>query len=273
MRIHSIAQQEMKEFENKVAVVTGGSSGIGRSTAIAFAELGAKVVIASRTEKESEETVKLVQEAGSEAVFVQTDVTKAAEVENLISQAVETYGRIDYAFNNAGTLGRLGAMVDNSESNWNLIVDTNMKGTWLSMKYQISQMLKQGEGVIVNNASISGIVGSRNAGVTDIKQCRNVAIYCASKHGVIGLTKSLALEYAKTGIRINAVCPGGIETDMLDRLVGGNSESKVKIAAAHPIGRIGRPEEVAKAVVWLCSDAASFIAGHSLVIDGGYTVQ
>ena len=273
MNVEMAGDKKMKEFENKVAVITGGSSGIGRETAIAFAEKGAKVVIASRRQKESEETVQLVQEVGSEAIFVPTDVTKATEVENLIGQAVETYGRIDYAFNNAGTLGRLGAIVDNSESNWNQIVDTNLKGTWLSMKYQITQMLKQGEGVIVNNASIAGIVGSRNAGVNNIKQCRNVAIYSASKHGVIGLTKSLALEYAKAGIRINAVCPGGVETDMLDRLVGGNSESKVKIAAAHPIGRIGRPSEVAKAVVWLCSDDASFITGHSLVIDGGYTVQ
>jgi NAD(P)-dependent dehydrogenase (short-subunit alcohol dehydrogenase family) len=191
---------------------------------------------------------------------VPTDVTKATEVEKLICQAVETYGRIDYAFNNAGIEGKRSSIIAQTESDWHEVIDINLKGTWLSMKSEIAQMLKQGEGAIVNNASSSGLIGSRVSG-----------IYGASKHGVIGLTKSLALEYAKAGIRINAVCPGGVETDMLDRLVGGNSESKVKIAAAHPIGRIGRPEEVAKAVVWLCSDAASFITGHSLPNDGGRT--
>ncbi|MGK7905136.1 MAG: SDR family oxidoreductase [Hormoscilla sp.] len=251
----------MKEFENKVAVVTGGSSGIGRETAIAFAELGAKVVIASRRQKESEETVKLVQEAGSEAIFVQTDVSQALSVENLISQAVETYGRIDYAFNNAGTEGIVGPGIEQSESTWNHIIDINLKGTWLSMKYQIPQMLKQGGGVIVNNSSIAGLIG-----------LSNLSIYSASKHGIIGLTKSLALEHAKANIRINAVCPGVIQTDMTDRGFS-DEEIKAKMVAAHPIGRIGRSEEVAKAVIWLCSDAASFITGHSLPIDGGYTVQ
>lgn len=250
----------MKEFENKVAVVTGGSSGIGLSTAIAFAELGAKVVIASRRKKESEETVELVQEAGSEAIFVQTDITKATEVENLICQAVKTYDRIDYAFNNAGTGGILGPSIEQTESSWNHIIDTNLKGTWLSMKYEIPQMLKQGGGVIVNNASIRGLVGGR------------MPIYCASKHGVIGLTKSMALEHAKAGIRINTVCPGRIDTEMVDRAFG-NSKSKSDYAAMNPMKRVGKPEEVAKAVVWLCSDAASFITGHSLVIDGGFTIQ
>ena len=250
----------MKELENKIALITGGSSGIGRSTAIAFAEKGAKVVIASRRKKEGEETVQLVQEAGSEAFFVQTDVTKATEVENLISQAVETYGRVDYAFNNAGLEGTGLSIIEQTEDDWNPIIDTNLKGTWLSMKYEIPQMLKQGGGAIVNNTSILGIVGRGN-----------LSIYCAGKHGIIGLTKSLALEYAKVGIRINAVCPGAIETDMLDRVLGGNSQIKVKMAAAYPLGRIGTPEDVAKAVVWLCSDAASFITGHSLPIDGGRT--
>ena len=157
MKVEIAGDEKMKEFEKKVAVVTGGSSGIGRETAIAFAEKGAKVVIASRRQRESEETVKLVQEAGSEAIFVQTDVTKATSVENLIGQAVETYGRIDYAFNNAGTEGIVGPGIEQSESNWNQVIDINLKGTWLSMKYQIPQMLKQGGGVIVNNASIAGL--------------------------------------------------------------------------------------------------------------------
>ncbi|NET56185.1 MAG: SDR family oxidoreductase [Symploca sp. SIO2E6] len=263
----------MKEFDHKIALVTGGSSGIGRATALAFADKGAKVVIANRRVQESQETVQLVKKAGSEAIFVKTDVTKEAEVENLIVTAVETYGHLDYAFNNAGTLGILGSTVNQTEDNWNQIIDTNLKGTWLSMKYQIPQMLKQGQGAIVNNASIAGLIGSRNAGVDDVPQCRNVAFYCASKHGIIGLTKSLALEYAKSNIRINTVCPGGIETDMFERLVAGNAESKAKIAAAHPMGRVGQPEDVARAVIWLCSDGANFVTGHSLVIDGGFTVQ
>ena len=157
----------MKEFDNKIALVTGGSSGIGRATALAFAHKGAKVVIASRRVQESLETVHLVKKAGSEAIFVKTDVTKEAEVKNLIAMAVETYGHLDFAFNNAGTLGLLGSTVNQTEENWNQIIDTNLKGTWLSMKYQIPQMVKQGEGVIVNNASIAGLIGSRNAGVDD----------------------------------------------------------------------------------------------------------
>ena len=250
----------MKEFDNKIALVTGGSSGIGRATALAFAQKGAKIVIASRRMKESEATVQLVKNAGSEAIFVKTDVTKATEVENLISKAVETYGRLDYAFNNAGIEGISGLGIEQTEENWHKIIDTNLKGVWLSMKYEIPQMLKQGGGTIVNNASVAGLLGLSNA-----------SIYCASKHGVIGLTKSLALEHAKDKIRINTVCPAAIQTDMLDRALG--EEDKAEIAAAHPIGRIGKPEEVAEAVVWLCSDAASFVTGHSLAIDGGYTIQ
>jgi len=223
----------MKELENKIALITGGSSGIGRETAIAFAELGAKVVIASRGQKESEETVKLVQEAGSEAIFVQTDVSQAQSVENLIYRAVGTYGPIDYAFNNAGIEGKRSSIIEQTESDWNEVIDINLKGTWLSMKYEIAQMLKQGGGAIVNNVSSSGLIGSPVS-----------CIYGASKHGIIGLTKSLAIEYAKAGISINAVCPGAIDTDMLDRLWGDN---KAELARSHPIGRIGTPAEVAKA--------------------------
>ena len=251
----------MKEFENKVAVITGGSSGLGQSAALAFAEKGAKVVIGSRRDKQTDQTVPLIKQMGGEAFFVQTDVTKAADVENLINETVKTYGRIDYAFNNAGTEGILGPSIEQTESNWDCIIDTNLKGTWLSMKYQIPQMLEQGGGVIVNNASMFGVVGFAST-----------SIYCASKHGVIGLTKALALEHAKDGIRINVVCPGLIQTDMADRAFN-DEESKAKMEKAHPIGRLGRPEEVANAVVWLCSDATTFITGHSLVVDGGYTVQ
>lgn len=246
------------EFTNKVALVTGGSSGIGRATAIAFAQKGAKVVIASRRVKESEETVQLVKEAGSEAIFVKTDVRNEAEVEALISETVATYGRLDVAFNNAGVEGKLGFSINQTEENWNNVIDTNLKGTWLSMKYQIQQMLRQGSGVIVNNASMVGLKGSSY-----------MPIYSASKHGVIGLTKSVALEYAKASIRINAVCPAVVETEMFDRLAGGSEEGKAQFVATYPMGRAGKSKEVAEAVMWLCSDAATFITGHSLVIDGG----
>jgi len=250
----------MAEFDNKVALVTGGSSGIGRDTALAFAQKGAKVVIASRRVKESKQTVELIQATGSEAFFVQTDITQAVAVENLINQTVATYGRLDYAFNNAGTEGIIGRGIEQTEENWHQIIDTNLKGVWLSMKYQIPQMLKQGGGAIVNNASIAGLIGFAN-----------ISIYAASKHGVIGLTKSLALEHAKENIRINTVCAAGIETDMLTRAFG--EKGKADYAAQHPIGRLAQPRELASAVVWLCSDAASFITGHSLTVDGGFTVQ
>lgn len=250
----------MAEFNNKVALVTGGSSGIGRAAALAFAEKGAKVMIASRRVKESEETLALIQAAGGEATFVQTDITQAVEVENLIAQTVATYGRLDYAFNNAGTGGIVGPSIELTEENWDHTINTNLKGVWLSMKYQIPQMLKQGGGAIVNNSSIAGLIGFTN-----------ISIYAASKHGVIGLTKSLALEHAKENIRINAVCPGGIETDMLTH--GFGEEGKIQLKASHPIGRLGKSEEIASAVVWLCSDGASFVTGQALAIDGGFTVQ
>lgn len=250
----------MTEFANKVALVTGGSSGIGRATALDFARQGATVVIASRRLKESEETVSLIQDNGGTASFVQTDVTQAVEVENLIAQTVAIYGRLDYAFNNAGTEGSVIPGVEQTEESWNLTIDTNLKGVWLSMKYQLLQMLKQGGGVIVNNASILGLVG-----------LPNLSVYVASKHGVVGLTKSLALEHAQDNIRINCVCPGAIETDMLTRSFG--EEGKIQLRSSHPIGRLGKSEEIAKSVIWLCSDAASFITGQSIAIDGGFTVQ
>ena len=181
-----------------------------------------------------------------------------------MNQTINTYSRLDYAFNNAGIEGIVRPSIEQTEENWNQVINTNLKGVWLSMKYQIPEILKNGGGAIVNNASIAGLIGSRNA-----------SIYCASKHGVIGLRKAVALEQATGGIRINTVCPGLIQTDMVDRAFGKHdeSEAKVQIVAAHPISRIGQPEEIANAVVWLCSDAASFITGHSLTMDGGYTVQ
>lgn len=250
----------MDSFTNKVVLVTGGSVGIGRETALAFAQKGAKVVVASRRVKEGEETVQLIKASGCEGMFLKTDVRKAVEVETAIGKTVEYYGRLDCAFNNAGVEGTLSPIVEDNEEDWDRIVDINLKGTWLSMKYEIPQMLKQGEGVIVNNASIVGLTGIGP----------NISIYSASKHGVIGLTKSLAVEYAKAGIRINVVCPGAIETPMFDRITANNEQTKAQRSAACPMGRIGKPKEVADAVIWLCSDAATFVTGHSLVVDGGY---
>ncbi|HEY9803219.1 MAG TPA: SDR family oxidoreductase [Leptolyngbyaceae cyanobacterium] len=250
----------MSEFLNKVVLVTGGNSGIGRAAALEFAQQGANVVIAGRRVKEGEETVSLIQDHGGTAIFIKTDVTQAVQVENLVEKTVAVYGQIDYAFNNAGTEGKYAPGIEQTEEMWDLTIDTNLKGVWLSMKYQILQMLKQGGGVIVNNASIAGMIGFPNA-----------SIYAASKHGVIGLTKTLALEHAKDNIRLNCVCPGGVETDMLTRFWG--EEGTSQITSAHPIGRLGKSEEIAKNVIWLCSDGASFITGQSIAIDGGYTAQ
>ena len=248
-----------RELEGRVGLVTGGTSGIGRATAILFAQAGAKVVVAGRRETEGAETIELVRAAGGEALFVKTDVSKAAEVETLIQKAVEKFGRLDVAFNNAGVEGVWGPIVRQSEEDWDRTIDINLKGVWLCLKYEIRQMLKQASsGAIVNMASITGLVGAVGA-----------AAYSASKHGVIGLTQTAALENAKSGIRINAICPGFTETAMADRVLRVPSVQKY-VLSCHPIGRLGRPTEIAEAVVWMCSDRASFMTGQSLVLDGGF---
>lgn len=252
----------MNMFVGKVALVTGGSSGIGRATALAFAKEGAKVVVASRHSIEGEETVRLIKQKDSEALFIKTDVTKAAQVEALVNKTVETFGHLDIAFNNAGVEGKISPIIDQTEESWDAVIDTNLKGVWLSMKYEIPQMLKQVSGRIVNVSSTAGLVGF--AGVSP---------YVASKHGVLGLTKSVALEYAYSNIRINAVSPSATETDLLNRFTGGSDEVKAKFAAMHPLERFGKPEEIAEAAIWLCSDKTAFITGQSLTIDGGYTIQ
>ena len=251
----------MASLSGKVAIVTGGSSGIGRATAIAFAREGAKVVVASRREKEGQETVKQVQSAGSEGFFIKTDVSKETDVSAMVEKTIATYGHLDYAFNNAGIEQIPTPLVEQTEETFDQVMDINVKGVWLCMKHQIPQMLVSGGGAIVNMSSIAGIIGAPG-----------LPIYVASKHAVLGLTKSVALEYAKEGIRINAVCPGMIETDLLDRAFA-NQEVKERLIAMHPIGRVGKPEEIAEAVVWLCSDKASFVTGQSLPLDGGYVAQ
>ncbi len=252
----------MGELDGKVALITGAGSGIGRASALAFAREGAKVAVADIVVEGGEETVRMVREAGGEAFFIKVDVANAAEVEAMVNTVVDTYGRIDCAYNNAGIEGMvLTPTADWTEEAWNRIINTNLKGVWLGMKYQIQQMLKQGGGAIVNTASIAGLVGSRSAG------------YGASKHGIVGLTKTAALEYAKSGIRVNAVCPGVIRTPMVQRSLDRMPELEERFVAVEPIGRIGRPEEVAEAAVWLCSAAASFVTGHAMTVDGGYVAQ
>ena len=246
----------------KVALVTGASSGIGRASALAFAREGAKVVVADVSVEGGEETVRLIQQKGGEAVFVKTDVAQAAEVEALIAKAVATYGRLDCAYNNAGIEGSAATTTDYAEEPWDRVIAINLKGVWLCMKYEIPQMLKQGGGAIVNTSSAAGLVGARGG-----------AAYVASKHGVIGLTKTAALEYAKAGVRVNAICPGAIDTPMMERITGHRLQRAERMAAVEPVGRMGRPEEIAEAVVWSCSEVALFVTGHAMVVDGGMTAQ
>ena len=260
LRFHSVVKKAMtRDLEGKVALVTGGTSGIGRDTAQLFAKAGAKVVIAGRREAEGRETEDLVRAAGGDGLFVKTDVSKAAEVEALIKIAVDQFGRLDVAFNNAGIEGAWVPIARQTEADWDRTIEINLKGVWLCLKYEIRQMLKQGGGgAIVNTSSITGLIGTAGA-----------AAYSASKHGVIGLTKSAALETARNGIRINAVCPAVVETPMGKRLFGAAVAHK-SVLNFHPVGRLGQPMEIAEAVVWMCSDRASFMTGQSLVLDGGF---
>ena len=254
----------MSRFGNKVVVVTGGGSGIGKATALQFASEGASVVIGNRNESKGQETVKQISDAGGTASFVQTDVTNEADVKKLINHAVSEYGGLHFAFNNAGTEGDTATTAEDTEKNFNRIFDVNVKGLWLSMKHEIEHMLKNGGGAIVNTASIAGLIGFPQHGM-----------YTASKHAVLGLTKSAALEYAANGIRINAVSPGTIQTEMLDRFAGKTEEEKQQtieyLKSLNPIGRIGVPKEIAGAVLWLCSEEASFMLGQSITVDGGFT--
>jgi NAD(P)-dependent dehydrogenase (short-subunit alcohol dehydrogenase family) len=246
------------QFEGKVALVTGGASGIGRATALAFAQEGARVVVADQDGEGGAETARMIMSNGGYALFATVDVTQAPDVAMLVEQTVAQYGRLDIAFNNAGVAGIPGLTHEQSEEEFERLISVNLKGVWLCMKYEIPQMLAQGGGVIVNTSSLLGLSGDRNA-----------AIYAASKHGVLGLTKSAAKEYIARGIRINAICPGTIRTPMLERSLGGDPDSIPGFGDWIPAGRIGTPEEVAAAVLWLCSDGAAFVVGHALQVDGG----
>jgi NAD(P)-dependent dehydrogenase (short-subunit alcohol dehydrogenase family) len=271
------------DFAGKVALVTGAATGIGRASAILFAREGAKVVVGDMAIEAASQTIRLIQESGGEAMFVPTDVSRSDQVERLIDQTLSAYGRLDMAHNNAGIEGPIAKIADCTEADWDRTIEVNLKGVWLSMKYEIPAMLKIGSGAIVNTASVAGL-----AGVSQL------AAYTASKHGVVGLTKAAALEYRRSGIRVNAVCPGLIHTPMIERAAGTKLQrdlparwqpiapmlkamQKLGIRAVAPsqkaAHRLGDPGEVAEAVVWLCSDAASYVNGHAMAIDGGYLAK
>jgi NAD(P)-dependent dehydrogenase (short-subunit alcohol dehydrogenase family) len=245
---------------NRVALVTGGSSGIGRATALAFAQQGAKVAIASRTQTTGEQVVCEIQAAGSEAIWIPTDVSVEGQVTRMVDTTLNRFGRLDFAFNNAGSGGKGGWVTDIEEMDWDATIDGYLKSVWLCMKHEIPVMLKQGAGAIVNNSSVDG----ERAFPWD-------PVYSAAKHGVIGLTKSTALQYAQKGIRINAICPSWIRTPATEAIAK-DPEAEKGILLHQPIGRLGTAEEVAEAVIWLCSEKASFILGTSLAVDGGYLV-
>jgi NAD(P)-dependent dehydrogenase (short-subunit alcohol dehydrogenase family) len=247
-------------LEGKVAIVTGAASGIGRSAALAFAAAGARVVAADVDVAGGAATVGAIVEAGGAATFVRTDVSVAADVAALVERAVVAYGRLDCAFNNAGINLENAPAADLDEQLWDRTIAVNLKGVWLCMKYEIPAMLASGGGAIVNAASVVGLTGRRDT-----------PAYVASKHGIVGLTKAAALDYGRRGIRVNAVCPGTIRTAMYVQRLGDDPAIDARLAAETPIGRIGTAEDVAAAVVWLCSDAAAFVTGHSLVVDGGDT--
>ncbi|QJW95259.1 SDR family oxidoreductase [Frigoriglobus tundricola] len=252
----------MSRFNGKVVLVTGGTSGIGKVTALAFAKEGAKVVLSGRREKEGAAVVEEIKKAGGTAHFVHADVAKEADVKRLVDETVAKFGRLDVAFNNAG-IESTGPVTEVSEAEYRRVFDINVWGVLASMKYEIPALLKGGGGAIINTSSIAGHVGMAG-----------VSVYIASKHAVEGLTKTAALEYAKQGVRVNAVAPAGIVTEMYERFTGGEDTEQGKaFAAMHPVGRVGRPEEVAEAVLYLASDAAKFTTGISLPVDGGWLAQ
>jgi NAD(P)-dependent dehydrogenase (short-subunit alcohol dehydrogenase family) len=250
------------QFESKVAIVTGAASGIGRASARLFAREGARVVVADVDTDGGEATVELIRGDGGDAAFVATDVAEPADVEAMVAAAVDRYGRLDYAHNNAGIVGAGAEIADMPVDVWERGIGVMLTGVFLCMKYEIPRMRAVGGGAIVNTSSGAGLIGFPG-----------MANYVAAKHGVLGLTKTAALECAGSGIRINAICPGTARSRMVEEWIGGDPAQEAMVAGLHPIGRIAEPEEIAEAAIWLCSDAASFVMGHALAVDGGYTIQ
>ena len=248
-------------FTGKVAFVTGAANGIGRAAALAFAREGVSVVVADLLEQGNQATARMIEQADGHALAIQCDVSRPDDVEGALQKSIETFGRLDFAFNNAGVEQPITAAAYITEGEWDRIVRMNLRSVFLCMKYEIPLMRKQGNGVIVNTSSGAGIRGIAGQ-----------AAYCAAKHGVIGLTKAAALDYAASHIRVNAVCPGIIDTPMMDRFTDGTAQGRERVIAQEPVGRMGKPEEIAEAVLWLCSNRAAFVVGHALIIDGGQTV-
>lgn len=248
------------KLTGQVALVTGAARGIGRATALAFAERGIKVVVADINAEGTAETVSLIEQAGGTAQFIHCDVRDEEQVKQLVATTVETYGSLDYAFNNAGIEMENQRLHEGSMHSFDMIMDVNVKGVWLCMKYQLQQMLAQGSGAIVNAASVAGLGAAPK-----------MAVYSASKHAVLGLTRSAAIEYARKNIRVNAVCPAVIDTAMYQRVCEMDAKAMQRIPELHPMGRVGRVEEIAQTVMYLCSEGAGFITGHALAVDGGMT--
>src|SRR5512133_1637346 len=248
-------------FTGKVAFVTGAANGIGRATALAFAREGANVVVADIDQRGNQDTARMIEDLGGQALAVNCDVTRSEEVQRALTKTVERFGRLDYAFNNAGAEQQPKFTADITEEEWDRIITINLRSVFLCLKYEIPLMLQDGGGAIVNTSSGAGI-----------KVFGRGAAYAAAKHGVVGLTKDAALDYASSNIRINAICPGIIDTEMMDRFTGGTPEERDRVIAQEPIGRMGRPDEIAPTVVLRCSDAASFVTGHAMVADGGQTL-